>query len=275
MSKNRHKLTLVAMGGLANRMRAILSGLKLAQNTECDMEIVWGMNSECRCHPSVLFDLHEFGNIRIIVPNGLMFNLLYQIPRKKNLYLSSLFRRLRYFRSYHLYDDSIKSEIIEQSLRQGDIIISSGLQFADFPWDFYNRYFHPTARIEEIVASKVADFSGMVGVHIRRTDNELSIRHSPLEKFEDAISEILVQDPSTRFYLATDDFAVRERLSNRFGNSILYSAVPADRNSAEGIVEAWSELQVLSRCRSLLGSYWSSFSECASYIGGIPLRIIK
>lgn len=275
MSKKRNKLTLVAIGGLANRMRAILSGIKLAQDTGNEMEIVWGMNSECRCHPSILFDLEKFENIRFIIPDIFRFNLKYEIPRKKNLYISSLFRKIRYSASYNFVECSLEPEAIADSLRDGDVIISSGLEFFDFPQDFYNRYFHPTDQIKKIVAAKVPDFTRMVGVHIRRTDNELSIKHSPLEKFENAMSEILEQEPTTRFYLATDDSEVRERLTRVFGSRILQSGLPADRNSAEGIIEAWSELLVLSRCNSILGSYWSSFSECASYIGGIPLRIIK
>ena len=39
----------------------------------------------------------------------------------------------------------------------------------------------------------------------------------------------------------------------------------------EAAIQLWS----LARTRRLLGSYWSSFSDMAAEIGGIPLHIVQ
>jgi hypothetical protein len=43
----------------------------------------------------------------------------------------------------------------------------------------------------------------------------------------------------------------------------------ADRDSADGVVQAAVELYALSRTQRVYGSYWSSFSHTAAHIGGI------
>jgi hypothetical protein len=47
------------------------------------------------------------------------------------------------------------------------------------------------------------------------------------------------------------------------------------RKSVGGIQDAAIDLWILSRTQKILGSYRSSFSETASEIRGIPLKIIK
>ena len=47
-----------------------------------------------------------------------------------------------------------------------------------------------------------------------------------------------------------------------------------DRDSKEGIEEAFVEMIALSKCRKILGSYNSTFSLLPSYIGNIPLETV-
>lgn len=64
-------------------------------------------------------------------------------------------------------------------------------------------------RIDEIVAG----FSERtIGVHIRRTDNVVSIQSSPLEKFTSMMDAEIKKNSNTRFYVASDDDEVKECL---------------------------------------------------------------
>ena len=47
------------------------------------------------------------------------------------------------------------------------------------------------------------------------------------------------------------------------------------RDTLAGMQDAVVDLFCLSRTRKLLGSYWSSFSDMAAELSGIPLQIVK
>ena len=48
-------MTLEAMGGLANRMRVIASGLNLVKNSNRDLNVIWNLNEDLNCEFDVLF----------------------------------------------------------------------------------------------------------------------------------------------------------------------------------------------------------------------------
>ena len=48
-------MTLEPMGGLANRMRVIASGLNLVKNSNRDLNVIWNLNEDLNCEFDVLF----------------------------------------------------------------------------------------------------------------------------------------------------------------------------------------------------------------------------
>jgi len=119
-----------------------------------------------------------------------------------------------------------------------------------------------------------AKLSGpIVGVHIRRGDNNASIKESPSELFWEAMT---AYPEATMFYVATDSMEEREEAVRRFPGRILTgSATILSRNDPFGCREAMLDFYCLSRCSEILGSYYSSFSEMAAAYGGVPLRVMK
>lgn len=115
----------------------------------------------------------------------------------------------------------------------------------------------------------------MIGVHIRRTDNILSIDNSPEDLFRDKINRLLEEDPSTRFYLATDSEKVKENFKNAFGDSIRHSERKTSRDTLDGICDALTEMYILAGCDAIYGSYFSSFSEAAAIIGDTKLYVVR
>lgn len=114
-----------------------------------------------------------------------------------------------------------------------------------------------------------------MGVHIRRTDNALSIAQSPTRLFIERMKKEIEQNSDTTFYLASDSEEDKRSIVNRFGNRVFTSVHKADRNSLEGMQEALIELYLLSRTRHVLGSVHSSFSETAAQIGKISYELLR
>jgi hypothetical protein len=114
-----------------------------------------------------------------------------------------------------------------------------------------------------------------VGVQVRRTDNAMAIANSPLELFTARMRELLATDDTTRFFLATDDVNVELELKLTFGDRIISPPKDLSRQTIAGIQAAVVDLFVLAGTGRILGSYWSSFSEVAAWMGDIPLEVIK
>lgn len=69
----------------------------------------------------------------------------------------------------------------------------------------------------------VAEFSERtIGVHIRRTDNVVSIQSSPLENFTNIMDEEIKKNANTKFYVASDDDEVKESLKTSIRTASLH-----------------------------------------------------
>ena len=76
------KIIIVAQGGLANRMRAIASGLVLARKTYRDLLVIWYKNEELNASFGDLFTVSNLP-FEILEPSYIKYNLLYEKPIKE------------------------------------------------------------------------------------------------------------------------------------------------------------------------------------------------
>ena len=146
------------------------------------------------------------------------------------------------------------------------------------PEDENDRFsvFRPLASILQEIDTRCSLFgTNTVGVHIRRTDNTLSIAQSPTRLFIERMKKEIEQNGDTTFYLASDSEEDKRSIVNRFGNRVFTSVHKADRNSLEGMQEALVELYLLSHTRHVLGAVHSSFSETAAQIGKISYELLR
>lgn len=113
------------------------------------------------------------------------------------------------------------------------------------------------------------------GMHIRRTDHEDAILRSPLELFLEKAAEILGSDLENNIFLATDDIEVEREMKKRFdGKIVCQDNKVMDRNSIAGIRSGFIDMLALSKCKKIYGSYGSTFSQIAAYIGGNGLYVM-
>ena len=138
-------------------------------------------------------------------------------------------------------------------------------------------FLKPGKNIEEKGDYLFRELTGnCVGVHVRRTDHTDAIANSPLALFAGRMKKELEADKETCFFVATDDKKVRRELKELLPDAklIFPQSDVIDRDSKEGIEEAFVEMIALSKCRKILGSYNSTFSLLPSYIGNIPLETV-
>lgn len=278
------KIIINPIGGLANRMRTLAAGISLARELGCDYKVVWYMNWELNARIDEIFKIPPALKQRMEYPSRVKYGLIYSVPRKKNLYISTLTSRIRFGgvlrdcmpESRTLCDGDCTGvrTLAEVSVaNNADFLLQGGTAMYPFPASLYREIFKPSdlieKRVEEVINVLGKDY---IGLHIRRSDNAESILHSPDQLFIQEIDAALEENPETRFYLATDSQQTKEKFKKLYGTRITFNPSKAERGTSRGIIDAAVEMCVLSRAKLIIGSYYSSFSEAAATLGDIPLR---
>lgn len=273
------EITFVPVGGLANRMRAMASAITLAQQTDSKLKVIWFPTWDLYAPFDSLFE--PINEERVTLRNASVWDkFTLDRPRRKNLHLPYLFQYFtfgggKYERSfYSLIQQKFDFKGWITSKRK--VYMASYHAFYPYEQSLIGEIFAPIQFIKDRIDSRCTQFvNNTIGVHIRRTDNIASIQQSPLVLFFEIVDEELDKDNHTMIYLATDSEEVKLQMRKRYGNRIISSSTPADRNSVAGIQDGLIDMYTLARTRKIYGSFQSSFSEMASQIGGIPLEILK
>lgn len=270
-----HRIILVPQGGLANRMRAIASGLVLARAVRREMTVIWHKNSELNAPFNLIFNTENLP-FTLLETGGAAYRVCYETPRKKNFYLSKIYSFLTKSEILHI-DNEIDFENLKKTIsnHNGNFIINSGLQFAEFDHNLFSGIFRFSEKIEFTKNKILNRETPKVAIQIRRTDNSESISNSPVELFEDVVIKMCKDNPEKKIFLATDDNDIKSYFARKYPSNIIVNPRKANRNSPEGIVDAAAEFLTMSQCEVIYGSFWSSFSEMAAVYGDAKLIIVK
>lgn len=134
--------------------------------------------------------------------------------------------------------------------------------------------FIPVAPLQQMIQSYAGGFKNVIGVHIRRTDNANSVEHSPTELFLQAMQDEVAADPAVGFFLATDDPDEEKNILKNFPDRItVHKKESLHREDPAAIRDALVDVYCLSRCRKIIGSYWSSFTEVAHLLRGAEMHL--
>ncbi|MDE7347356.1 MAG: hypothetical protein K2N48_11550 [Muribaculaceae bacterium] len=273
------------VGGLANRMRAMASGIALADAIGCDFRIVWRCNSELNASVEEIFNVPDYIKSKIIYPLKLEYSLKYSAPRKRNLYVSGLIAPIFFghiFRDWtpeframvvNNKNESLKETAEKYILSGRNVLFQSGLSFYPFPIELYRNIFRASNAVEtksNAILNSLGDHS--IGFHIRRSDNSESIKHSPDSLFISEMDAAIHDNPKVKFYLATDDETTKVDFARKYGDRIISSKSVASRATKEGIIDAATEMYILSKTDRIVGSFYSSFSEAAAMLGDRNLK---
>lgn len=238
------RVTVEVVAGLANRLRALVSAICLAEELNCSLHIVWSaLEGECHARFQDLFE--PIPGVRITT--GPILGEYVTVLTETDL---------AHWKSHtpHL---PIKSH---------------GQFYTSHPerWSTHLRNLRPLPAI--LIRLETGLFAQCpIGVHIRRGDNTVSRQASPLDTFVDKMNTF----PSDAlFVVATDDEPTRESLSARFGTRVRFPATIRSRVNTRGVQDALLDFIALSKCSTILGSIGSSFSDVAAQYGGVPLVLV-
>ena len=265
-------ITFVPVGGLTNRMRAIHSAISLAENDE--VQICWFKDKGLNCCFHQLFQPISFTNVKLKEAN-LWDKLLLDRPRRKNLHFPKLYQTIWF--DACLYEHQTHKKHIDYKqwkLSHNSIYMASYNQFYQPSYKLSDIFIPNNEIMQKIETTCTSHSTNPIGIHIRRGDHEIAIRKSPIHLFTEAMEKAIEQEEQTNFYLATDSESDKQLLIEKFGNRIITSPYPAERNTIEGMKNAVVDLYALSRTHTILGSYYSSFSEIAAELGGCKLHTL-
>lgn len=175
-----------------------------------------------------------------------------------------------------LYNISVRNEeniFSKIKNKRGDLLLISCFDMSEmYP---LRQIFIPTPEIQGMIDEMTRQFtSHTVGIHVRRTDNTMSIRESPISCFVEFMEREIEKDAKATFYIASDDDEVKEFMRNKFSHRVLFSNIELSRSSLSGMKLAVSELFALSKTSKILGSFYSSYSQIAAELGGIPIHYV-
>lgn len=256
-------VTVEPIAGLGNRLRVLAAGVILAKAVDSPLEIVWTRTPDLNCRFSELFDTPTEFSVR-----------------ERSWTMSRLYRhtvlRLRHDGWFHdgsVHEIDSVPKALARFARIRRPYIATCSRF--LPAKAGSTLVTPSAVVRRTVGSMAQRLTAhTVGVHIRRSDNEHSKRHSPTDDFIAAMRRVIEGDAAASFFVSSDDATEIERLSHAFPERVLTLTPDRDRGRPAAAIDALTDLECLSRCRLVLGSYYSSFSEVASERGDIPLQIV-
>jgi hypothetical protein len=268
MNKN---ITVVPVGGLCNRINTIKCAIATHDALDLDFKVCWRNNSELKAKFTDLFEPIETKGVQIIdSKNPLLW------PGGGPVYgLMNLSRKIYGFDKC-FNGTAHSNEDFKQLIGDANnVYIFASNRFSPFGDADTEKFFHPIMKLQKRIDKISKGFENVIGIHIRRTDNVVSILNSPDEKFFVRIDSLLENNPSQRFFLATDDNSVKNTYERRYGDHIATNRFDLSRNTLEGMENAVVDLWSLARCQRIIGSSHSTYSICAADIFKHKLEIIE
>ena len=262
--------------GLGNRLLGLGSAYAVAKKLDRKLVVMWKREVGCNIRFQELFDL-PFEVVEIS-ENGLKKEPVAQIlgDRAKKKWRNSADRFLECDEGEKIKEREGYEGLFRLIEQTPVIYLKAFGPICEVTAESYS-FVKPSKNIEEKGAYLFRELTGQcVGVHVRRTDHTEAIANSPLVLFAERMKKELETAADTSFFVATDDKEVRRELKELLpGAKLIFPQSDViDRDSKEGIEEAFIEMLALSKCRKILGSYNSTFSLLPSYIGNIPLETV-
>ena len=262
--------------GLGNRLLGLGSAYAVAKKLDRKLVVMWKREVACNIRFQELFDL-PFEVVEIS-ENGLKKEPVAQIlgDRAKKKWRNSADRFLECDEVEKIKEREGYEGLFRLIEQTPVIYLKAFGPICEVTAESYS-FVKPSKNIEEKGAYLFRELTGQcVGVHVRRTDHTEAIANSPLALFAERMKKELETAADISFFVATDDKEVRRELKELLPDAklIFPQSDVIDRDSKEGIEEAFIEMLALSKCRKILGSYNSTFSLLPSYIGNIPLETV-
>lgn len=272
------EITLVPIGGLANRFYAITSTIAFCQDNDIRLKVIWfkdwGMGANFRTILKLAKPLKE-----VEIVDAEWKDYIFDRPRKRNFWLPALSQRLLFGK--RIYEKDVLKGFSPEELKQWVqkykrvYLVHYCHYYGGLEW---LQKLAPAVDIQQNIRNRMEQLfpnNNIIGVHIRRTDNILSIQNSPLSLFIDKMNEEIEKDPTVHFYIASDDMNEKKKLKDLFGDRVITLLEEVRRDNEKGIIDAVMELYTLAAMKKIYGSAASTYSMLAAGLSGIDLEILS
>jgi hypothetical protein len=257
-----------SFGGLSNRVNSLTSSIRISERTKRNLLLCWPKDLVCNCNFSDLFE-NKIKEISKEQLRGIIKNNLVQVLKKSENVKS---KRKFVIVNDGCYDDFSKEELlfkfekIEKRTQKEIYEALKKLKIKPNIQNIVNKFFKKNFKNE------------VIGLHIRRGDYKLLTHNiggiSSNEKFIEEIKKEIAINPKIKFFIATEDKETEEKFKKIFGKRIVSYPKKTNVKEEEGAIkEALVDILLLSKCKEIFGSFRSTFTELAWFLGECKLKV--
>lgn len=248
------KIIVIPTQGFCNRLRTIASTYILANFLQTDFYVIWEQEECCNCQISDIFAT-SFPTIDFKT-----------IISSKYLYLP----------------DHHTNTIMHIMHEYEYVVIKGGHEFKHPSMDVLSfiqqkHFFYNDLKFSDEIMGIVRSYSidnDCVGIHYRdfipkydALDGRNFSETSPLDSFLTIVSKIYSNNRNATFFISSNtDIALRsvEKIVPKNNIHVIHNVITA-RDTKEGIIYAVANLLVLSKCKYIVGTLMSSYSDEACF----------
>lgn len=274
---NKH-LTLVPIGGLANRFYAVTSALSFCLDNQIALKVIWFKDKGMGAGFHDLFNLDPSLRQDVAVVDAKWSDYIFDRPRKRNFWLPYIPQKL-------LFQSCIYEKDILEGFSSNDLLSvfdeKSKVYLVHY-CRFYEivnviGFIRPNEYIARKIDERIQSFNNkkVIGIHIRRGDHTIPTLKSPLSLFVEKMNVELESNENVCFYVASDSIEEKNKLIEIFGDKVITMEGDLRRDTESGIVDALVELFTLSGTSKIYGSLASTYSFLAAELSSIPLEILS
>jgi len=269
----------VNRAGLGNRLRGLVSAMRLCKLLNRKLLLYWENNKFLGCGFKDLFE-NKFEEItkeelkEIKKKNSFVYRDILEEDFKKYdyvildtwkfVFLPNEIER-DFNKTYSSNDGSnIDFEFERIPIGQREKIINNLNELI------------PTKRIRGIIEdfNVSNNLKDCIGLHIRRGDNKFTVDGREKVSSDELFIEKIKSMPNERFLLCTDGIEIENKLKELFKERIIvYPKGNRKRSKSESVQEALIDMILLSKTKKIFGSYLSTFTELAWWLSGCKSKI--
>ncbi len=298
-----YKLYINVRNGLGNRLRALASAYNIAKYTNRKLVIIWIPDFHCEAKFTDLFVITQFfKNASFVyteteIPFAEINN--YESNDKSNEIKRYEFNESGSGDMLKYNYETNKGQYIDDRY-PGDIYVSSACVLNNKHTNWYKENaFLRHLQLTEELEMKIYDFEvkyniyNAIGVHIRMGQDYHVYPHDNIEGYNEEskkscqkwraasnwetfvveMRRILKTNSNQLFFICCDNQFIYNEIIEEIGyNNICFVPKNVYDRSLKQIESAVMDMYLLSRCKTILGSNWSSFSEVAHRLSNKDIK---
>ena len=281
--RKKPKLVIKTLNGLGNKLRAMASAAVIAENSDRNLLIVWSKDY----HYDANFHDH-FDDSYLFVTDTYNNDNFPVIDKDKFDGIASSF-------SPAIVNENTNSDLY--------IISSNAISNNHTSWtqesNWLQTHIKPIDSIQQTINyyNNLFSINSCIGLHIRMGQDPLSSKYEDISSyakdkksdilyarknsnykyFMQEIEKILERYPDQVFFICGDNKEIYTIFNDTYNSNVSRNIVYVPKNlfdrSKDQITSAIIDVMLLSKCKKVLGSPWSSFSELISRFGQKSIRI--